>query len=164
MVFLLSAFLGLYYKGKQKANPRPACFTLHESARIAKTMREVIRLDMNKKRKWLVYPLGAGAGFLNGLFGAGGGMVAVPMLKALGVPQEACHATSLAVILPLAVASGFLDLNAGSFALAGTLEYLPGGALGALFGAWLLPRIRTDVLRRIFGCLVLLAAVRMFLR
>jgi uncharacterized membrane protein YfcA len=91
-------------------------------------------------------------------------MVAVPMLKALGVPQEACHATSLASILPLAVASGLLYLNAGSFALADTLEYLPGGIAGALFGAWLLPRIRTDILRKIFGCLIILAAVRMFLR
>jgi uncharacterized membrane protein YfcA len=124
-------------------------------------MREV---KLMKKNKWRVYPLGAAAGLLNGLFGAGGGMVAVPMLKALGVPQEACHATSLAIILPLAVASGLLYLNAGSFAIAETLKYLPGGVAGALFGAWLLPRLNTDILRRIFGCLMLLAAVRLFLR
>jgi uncharacterized membrane protein YfcA len=118
----------------------------------------------SQKRKWRVYPLGAAAGFLNGLFGAGGGMVAVPMLKALGVPRESCHATSLAIILPLAVASGLFYLNAGSFAIGDTLQYLPGGVAGALFGAWLLPRLDTLVLRRIFGGLMLLAAARLFLR
>jgi uncharacterized membrane protein YfcA len=116
------------------------------------------------KRKWRVLPLGAAAGFLNGLFGAGGGMAAVPMLKALGVPREACHATSLAIILPLAVASGLLYLRAGSFALGETFAYLPGGVAGAVFGAWLLPRLNTETLRRIFGCVILLAAVRLFLR
>jgi uncharacterized membrane protein YfcA len=57
-----------------------------------------------------------------------------------------------------------LYLNAGSFALIDTLKYLPGGIAGALFGAWLLPRLNTDILRRIFGGVMLLAAVRLFLR
>ena len=42
-------------------------------------------------------------GVLNGLFGAGGGIAAVPLLKAGGLEQKKAHATSLAVILPLAV-------------------------------------------------------------
>ena len=48
---------------------------------------------------------GAACGLLNGLFGAGGGMAAVPLLKAGGLPQKKAHATSLAVILPLAAVS-----------------------------------------------------------
>ncbi len=119
---------------------------------------------MGKKAKPAYYGLGAAAGFLNGMFGAGGGMAAVPMLKALGVPAESCHATSLAIILPLAVASGLLYLGAGSFAISDTLAYLPGGVLGAAFGAWLLPRFQTNTLKRLFGCAMLFAAVRMFIR
>ncbi len=119
---------------------------------------------MDKKKNPAHYALGAAAGFLNGLFGAGGGMAAVPMLKALNVPAESCHATSLAIILPLAVASGLLYWGAGSFAVSDTLAYLPGGILGAVFGAWLLPRFKSAMLRRIFGCVMLFAAVRMFLR
>ena len=37
---------------------------------------------------------GSAAGFLNGLFGAGGGMVVVPMLQRDGLPPERSHATS----------------------------------------------------------------------
>lgn len=114
----------------------------------------------NKKRKILFYPLGLAVGLLNGLLGAGGGMVAVPMLKGLGVDQEACHATSIAIILPLAIASGALYMNAGSLNLADALMYLPGGVAGAVAGAWLLPRIGTNRLRRVFGVVILLAAAR----
>lgn len=39
-------------------------------------------------KKVLAAALGVGVGFLNGLFGAGGGMVAVPLLKGLGVEDK----------------------------------------------------------------------------
>lgn len=103
-------------------------------------------------------------GVLNGLLGAGGGMIVVPMLKGLGVKAEECHATSIAIIFPLAVASGILYLNMGSFKLSHALIYLPGGVAGAVFGAWLLPRIGTIWLRRVFGAMILFAAVRLLMR
>lgn len=105
--------------------------------------------------------LGFVAGMLNGLFGAGGGMVAVPMLHKLGVTAEESHATSIAVILPLAVASGFVYLQAGQFSLREAWGYLPGGALGALAGAWLLPRLKSVWLHRIFGVVILFSAARL---
>lgn len=117
-----------------------------------------------KSKKFLYYPLGLAAGMLNGLFGSGGGMAAVPMLRGLGVKPEECHATSIVIILPLAIASGFLYLNAGSFTLADAWVYLPGGLLGAIFGAWLLPRLGTVWLRRVFGLVVLFASGRLLLR
>lgn len=117
--------------------------------------------DKNKKRGILYYPLGFGVGFLNGLLGSGGGMVAVPMLEGLGVEPEACHATSIAIILPLTVASGLLYLGAGNFNLTDALVYLPGGLPGAVFGAWLLPKIGTKWLHRIFGVVILFAASRL---
>lgn len=117
-----------------------------------------------EKKKLSFYLLGLAVGLLNGLLGAGGGMVAVPVLRSLGVSAESCHATSIAVIFPLAVTSGFLYLNAGSFAVSDAAPYLPGGLLGALAGAWLLPRIKTVWLRRIFGIVVLFTAVRLFTR
>ena len=54
---------------------------------------------------------GSAAGFLNGLFGAGGGMVVVPMLQRDGLPPERSHATSIAVILPLSIASSLLSVS-----------------------------------------------------
>lgn len=40
------------------------------------------------------------AGFLNGMLGAGGGMVVVPILKTR-LSEKQAHATSVAVILPI---------------------------------------------------------------
>ena len=119
---------------------------------------------VSRRKKLLLYPFGLLVGVLNGLFGAGGGMIAVPLLRGLGIETENCHATSIAIILPLAVASGILYFSGGNLNLADAWPYLPGGALGAVCGAWLLPRIGTLWLRRIFGVLVLAAAVRMLLK
>lgn len=115
-------------------------------------------------KRWLFRGLGLVVGVLNGLLGAGGGMVAVPMLRGLGLRAEEAHATSIAIIFPLAVASGFLYLQAGQFALADAWVYLPGGVAGALCGAWLLPRIKTLWLHRIFGVVILLSAIRLLMR
>lgn len=121
-------------------------------------------MEKQTVKKWLPYPMGAVVGLLNGLFGAGGGMVGVPMLRALGLETKQCHATCIAIILPLAAASGILYLNAGSFELGDTWIYLPGGIAGALAGAWLLPRLKTVWLRRVFGVVILLAAWRLLTR
>lgn len=116
-----------------------------------------------KKRRWS-YLFGLIVGGLNGLFGSGGGMVAVPMLRGLGLEREECHATSIAITFPLAVASGVLYLGAGQLTIGDALPYLPGGLLGAICGAVLLPRLKTTWLRRIFGVLILVSAVRLLLR
>ena len=107
---------------------------------------------------------GAACGLLNGLFGAGGGMAAVPLLKAGGLPQKKAHATSLAVILPLAAVSAALYLLDGALSFREAVPYLPGGFLGACAGALLMKRIPSGVLRRVFGALLLVAGVRLLLR
>ena len=107
---------------------------------------------------------GAACGLLNGLFGAGGGMAAVPLLKAGGLPQKKAHATSLAVILPLAAVSAAFYLLDGALSFREAVPYLPGGFLGACAGALLMKRIPSGVLRRVFGALLLIGGVRLLLR
>lgn len=111
----------------------------------------------------IVLAAGTATGFLNGLLGAGGGMVAVPLLRALGLSEKESHATSIAVILPLSLLSGFLYLRHGRFALTDALIFLPGGALGAIVGAFLLKRLSPVWIRKVFGILVLYSAVRLLL-
>lgn len=117
-----------------------------------------------KTKKFLSYPMGLVVGALNGLFGAGGGMVAVPMLRFLGLKGEECHATSIAIIFPLAIASGFLYLQSGHLTIDQAVPFLPGGIAGALAGAWLLPKLSTKWLHRIFGVLIIVSAIRLILR
>lgn len=115
-------------------------------------------------KKWLIWPAGLVVGVLNGFFGAGGGMVGVPMLRGLGLKTKECHATCIAVIAPLAAVSSWLYLRQGAFELRDAYIYLPGGVAGALVGGWLLPKLGSVWVRRIFGGLLLFAALRMLLR
>lgn len=105
---------------------------------------------------------GAFAGLLNGLFGAGGGMVVVPMLQKSGLTVQESHATSIAIILPLSILSSLLYLSMGRVGLRDALPYLPLGLVGAAVGGWLLPRVKAVWLHKLFGILVLYSAFRLF--
>lgn len=113
---------------------------------------------MDKKKK--KHPLGGAlgglaVGALNGLLGAGGGMVLVPLLEAIGVRGKKSHATSLSIIVPLSVVSAGLYWYRGWFRPGDALPYLPGGLLGAAAGAWLLGRVSTGWLKIAFGLLLI---------
>lgn len=112
------------------------------------------------KKKWAAMG-GALAGVVNGLLGAAGGMVLVPMLRKGGTDTKRSHATSVAIILPISLISALFYLQNQRFSFTDALPYLPGGILGALLGAWLLPRIPSHLLRRIFGVFMLWAAIRL---
>ncbi|MDR3552195.1 MAG: sulfite exporter TauE/SafE family protein [Clostridia bacterium] len=104
------------------------------------------------------------AGLLNGLLGAGGGMVIVPLLERNGQEPRKAHATSIAVITPLCVLSAAFYLHGGSVRLSDVLPFLPAGLAGAFLGAKLLPKIPDNLLRRIFGAFMLYAAWRLLAR
>lgn len=120
--------------------------------------------DIQKLKKLKLPVLGLCIGLLNGLFGAGGGLVAVPMLKSLGITGRNAHATSLAIILPLSLISGAFYFWSGQLIIADALVYLPFGVVGSLLGAYLLPRMNTVLLKRIFAVMLIFSAVRMLLR
>ena len=115
-------------------------------------------------KRWAAIALGFATGLLNGLFGAGGGMAAVPMLEMAGLPPKSAHATAIAITMPLSVLSGVLYLGSGEFAIGDALHFIPAGIVGAVVGAFLLGRVANVWLRRIFGALILVAAVRLLVR
>lgn len=113
-------------------------------------------------KKLLICLSGIGIGFLNGLFGSGGGMVAVPLLKAAKVEDRKAHATSICIIASLSLFTLGVYLYEGRVQLRDTLPYLPGGLIGALTGAWLLTRLPVKWIRLLFSLIILYAAVRLF--
>ena len=117
-----------------------------------------------KKENALSVAGGALVGILNGMLGAGGGMLAVPMLKKLGLDQTKSHATAVAVIFPLSILSAGAYLLLGHFELGQAAAYLLPGAAGALAGGLLLAKIPAKWLRRIFACFMVWAGIRMILR
>lgn len=105
-----------------------------------------------------------GAGVLNGLLGAGGGMLIVPSLASEGIEQGSAHASSVAIMLPLSLISAALYISRGRVSLVDALPYIPGGVAGAFVGAYLLGRISPVLLKRLFGALAIYAGVRNFLK
>ena len=70
---------------------------------------------MSLKKKTLIAVMGgAVTGFLNGLLGAGGGIVAVPTLKAAGLKENKAHSNSVGVIVPWSAFSAALYMLNGS--------------------------------------------------
>ena len=78
---------------------------------------------------------GLAAGVVNGLFGAGGGMVLVPLLGWLTqMEDEEIFASSLSIILPICLVSLASTPN---IAWRDALPWLPGSALGGMLaGLW----------------------------
>ena len=116
-----------------------------------------------EKFRWLL--AGGLAGLVNGFFGGGGGSVLVPLLTQLcKLDQRRAFATSVAVILPLCVLSAAIYLARGRLDVMAALPYLLGGLPGCLVGSKLLGKLSTTFITRMFGLLILFAAVRMWFR
>lgn len=107
---------------------------------------------------------GLAIGAVNGLLGAGGGMLAVPFLKKLGFEQKQAHANAIAVILPITVLSAALYIYKGYVGISDALIYMPTGIIGSVIGTVLLKKISPLWLKRIFGGFMVYAGVRLLLR
>lgn len=108
--------------------------------------------------------VGAVTGILNGLFGSGGGTVAVPgMEKFLSVETKKAHATAIAVILPLSIVSIFVYIGKVQVDLKTLVAVSVGGVLGGYAGAVLLNKLSLRWIHYIFGAFMIAAAVRMVL-
>lgn len=104
---------------------------------------------------------GAAAGFANGLFGGGGGMVFVPVLSRFGaLSSRKLYATCVGVIFPVCVVSALVYLLRGGTSLVAALPYLAGGALGGLVGGALYGKVPVQWLRRVFAAFLFYAAWR----
>lgn len=101
------------------------------------------------------------AGAVNGLFGAGGGMVLVPLLtKVSHLKEEEVFPASVCIILPVCVVSLFLSINTGGIVLPMLLPYLAGSAAGGLLAGLFGKKIPTLWLHRILGILILWGGAR----
>ena len=106
--------------------------------------------------------LGVATGFMSGLFGVGGGILMVPGLVFFArFDQRRAHATSLAAMLPIALA-GLITyvINDGiDWPLTGLLAL--GSVFGAVVGTALLTRMSKRALTIVFAVPLVIAAVRM---
>ena len=117
-----------------------------------------------KKIKLMPLAFGGLIGIVNGLFGAGGGMVAVPLLKKMGFSQTDAHANAVAVILPITVVSAILYIIKDYINLSDALTYIPTGVVGSFLGTLILKKISPVYLKKIFGFFMIYAGIRLLIR
>ncbi len=109
-----------------------------------------------------ILAMGVVIGLCNGLFGAGGGIIAVSsMVYLLGLSEHDAHATAISVILPLAAISAFIYFRNGHLDLSILAPVALGEIIGAVGGAWLLKYTSSVLLRKIFALFIIFAALRM---
>ena len=102
------------------------------------------------------------AGLVTGFFGAGGGMVLIPLLTRLcRLPDRKAFATSVAIVLPLCVCSLAVCLLRGGVSLVGAWPYLLGGLAGGLAGGLLFRRVPLPLLHVALGALILCGGRRL---
>jgi hypothetical protein len=104
------------------------------------------------------FAVGLVAGVLSALLGIGGGLIMVPaMALLLNIRQHRAVATSLAVIIPTALAAAlrYEHETAGRLQIAVIAFLALGGVVGGVVGALAANALRGRQLRRLFGVLVI---------
>ncbi|MBQ8830696.1 MAG: sulfite exporter TauE/SafE family protein [Oscillospiraceae bacterium] len=105
--------------------------------------------------------IGAAAGIVNGIFGAGGGMILVPLLsKWAGLDYKSALATSVAVILPVSVSSALVYIFGHGFDFLSAVPYALGGLLGGFIGGRVFKKVSVKWMRRIFALFVIYGGVK----
>jgi uncharacterized membrane protein YfcA len=108
--------------------------------------------------------LGLAGGLLAGLFGVGGGILFVPALLGLGLGQLEAEATSLLAILPTVAAGAWRQRGYGNVRARDALLLGLVSIVGVQAGVLIATSLPEDVLRRLFGLLVLGVAAQLALR
>jgi hypothetical protein len=104
---------------------------------------------------------GAAAGAANGLFGAGGGMILVPLLtRWAGMPSKDAFASSISIILPMCLVSLGVYVSQGQLDVSTALPYLLGGFAGGLLGGKLFGQVPDKLLHRGLGLFVIYGGLR----
>ncbi len=118
--------------------------------------------DILKETKHLGLILaGTIAGAVNGLFGAGGGMVLVPMLlKLTQISDEQIFPSSISILLPICIVSLSFGAANGVFAFHEALPYLLGGCFGGIIAGLIAKKVPTVWLHRLLGVLILWGGIR----
>ena len=119
---------------------------------------------MKLKENMQIAVIGTAIGFVNGILGAGGGMLAVPLLKKTGFSQKESHTNAIAIILPITIVSAAIYLFKDFVEIKDSFIYIPTGLLGAVLGTYILKKISPKWLKRIFGILMVYAGVRLLIK
>ncbi len=110
----------------------------------------------------------AGTGLLtgaaNGLFGGGGGMLAVPLLtNLLGYDEKNAHATAILLIAPVCAISALVYIINGYFSASVAIPASVGSVAGGILGALALNKLPVLIVNILFVAVMLAAGIRLMI-
>ncbi len=113
-------------------------------------------------KKGKIVLAGLTSGFLNGLFGSGGGVIAVMFLRNIIGDEKKAHASATLMILIMSIVSltlygiyGHIDFSTG-------IKFIPGGIVGAIIGTSFLKNMQSEKVKKLFGIILIVSGVVMF--
>ena len=116
---------------------------------------------MSRQHTFGILLAGGLAGAVNGLFGAGDGMVLVPLLTLLSpLEEDAIFPASISIILPICIVSLLFTAVTQGLSLSTSLPYLLGSAMGGLLAGIWGQKIPVVWLHRALGILILWGGIR----
>ncbi len=106
---------------------------------------------------------GIAAGTFSGLLGVGGGIIIVPTLVyVFKFSQHAAQGTTLALMVPpIGILGAYIYYKAGYVNVKAAFFICLGFFLGGLLGAKLAGRLPDRTLRKLFGIVLMLVALKM---
>jgi uncharacterized membrane protein YfcA len=107
--------------------------------------------------------LGLIAGVFGGMFGVGGGVILIPaMVYFFGLTQHQAQGTTLAIMVPpIGLLAAWRYYQSGNVKLAMALLICAGFLVGGYLGASLVQKIPELLMKRMFGSLLMLIALKM---
>jgi len=107
--------------------------------------------------------IGSAAGLLGGLLGVGGGVIVIPALVYIfGLTQHQAQGTALAFMVPpITLLAAIRYYKAGNVNMGMAIFICFGFLIGSLIGADIAQAISDLWLKKMFGVLMLLFAIRM---
>lgn len=112
----------------------------------------------------LLIGIGLVSGFINGFFGAGGGLLLVPMIGLTQkVESKVAHATTLACVLFMCISSSVIYIVKKQVDYMLILFCGIGSVIGSLVGTKLLKKLKNNVIDLIFSVVLVIAGVCMII-
>lgn len=115
-----------------------------------------------KRKQWLFYALsGFLAGTVTGFFGAGGGMLLVPLLSIFtDLKEDSLFPASVSIILPICLICLVFTASSSGLPWQKAFPYLLGSCAGGVLAGILGRKIPSIWLHRLLGLLILWGGIR----
>lgn len=119
-----------------------------------------------KKLTWkqiiLLVLVGVFGGVVNGMFGAGAGLLLVPLIQLVSkLDEKKVHATTLGCVLLMCIASSIVFFVNKQIDFKLVMWCFIGSLAGAILGTFLLQKFKNKVINIIFSSLLIVAGVLM---